>query len=220
MFQKEEQDALCRLSQLLDKLRSDCPWDRAQTLGSLRYLTVEEVHELSEAIAAVEETGGDEKSASELKKELGDLLMHVMFYSKIAQDAGYFSLADVADAITEKLIKRHPHIFGNEQQVPWEQVKMREGRKSVLEGVPASLPSMVKSVRMQEKARGIGYQEDATPVAPVPPEALADEQRFGDYLMQVVSAGLDAGLNADDALTFANRRFKVRVEEWESKKRH
>ena len=156
---KSELEAFERLSSILDELREKCPWDKKQTIDSLRYLTIEEVYELSDAII--------EKEYSEIKKELGDIIMHILFYSKIAQDDGRFTLTDVLNSICEKLIRRHPHIYGDVEandaeavKQNWEKIKMTEGRTSVLSGVPNSLPAMVKAVRMQEKARGIGFDWD------------------------------------------------------------
>ena len=157
----EEQQSLRWLSSILDILRKECPWDRAQTVESLRYLTLEESSELSEAIL--------EGNNGEMCKELGDLFMHVLFYAKLAEEKGAFTTQDVIDGICRKLTARHPHISlpnreGEMQpataaQAPqWEQVKMKEGRRSVLEGVPASLPALLKCVRMQEKAAGTGYE--------------------------------------------------------------
>ena len=170
-MESKTSDAFERLSDILDTLRKECPWDRKQTMKSLRYLTIEEVHELSEAIVQIEnlklkiENGdADEESAKsqfstfnfQLMKELGDLAMHILFYCKIAEDEGLFSTADVYNAISDKLISRHPFIYDKENYhgENWEQLKMREGRKNVLEGVPASLPTLVKTVRMQEKVSG------------------------------------------------------------------
>lgn len=156
----EEQKSLQWLSSVLDTLRRECPWDSVQTIDSLRYLTIEETFELSEAII-----GHD---YDEMRKELGDLFMHLLFYAKIAEDEGRFTTAEVLDGICKKLISRHPHIAlpdreghlqaATADQAPqWEQVKMKERRRSVLEGVPSSLPSLVKAVRMQEKAAGMGF---------------------------------------------------------------
>ena len=141
-------DAFKRLSDILDTLRKECPWDRKQTMKSLRYLTIEEVHELSEAIVT--------QSHDDIKKELGDLAMHILFYCKIAEEQGLFSTTDVYNTICDKLIARHPFIYDKENYhgEDWEQLKMREGRKNVLEGVPDSLPTLVKTVRMQEKVAG------------------------------------------------------------------
>lgn len=214
---QETLTAFQRLNDILDTLRRECPWDRVQTLASLRYLTIEEVYELSEAVLKVE-THGDEKANSELKKELGDLFMHLLFYSKIAEDEHRFSTADVLNAICDKLIDRHPFIYHKEQYggESWEQIKMHEGRKSVLEGVPAGLPPLVKAVRLQEKAAGIGYNDIADP-SPLSDEM--DEQQFGDLLFQLVHWAHDRGINADDALSKANLRFQEKVHNYEIKSR-
>lgn len=182
-----------RLSTILDTLRQQCPWDRQQTLKSLRYLTIEEVHELSEAIIS--------HDSNEIKKELGDLAMHIMFYAKIAEDEGLFDLADVFNAISDKLVSRHPFIYHKEDYhgENWEQLKMREGRKSVLEGVPASLPTLVKTIRMQEKVAGTTENtREATDMS---------EEEFGQKLFDLVDWGRRHGINADDALAAANQRF-------------
>ena len=214
---QETLTAFQRLNDILDTLRRECPWDRVQTLASLRYLTIEEVYELSEAVLKVE-THGDDNANSELKKELGDLFMHLLFYSKIAEDEHRFSTADVLNAICDKLIDRHPFIYHKEQYggESWEQIKMHEGRKSVLEGVPAGLPPLVKAVRLQEKAAGIGYNDIADP-SPLSDEM--DEQQFGDLLFQLVHWAHDRGINADDALSKANLRFQEKVHDYEIKSR-
>lgn len=214
---QETLTAFQRLNDILDTLRRECPWDRVQTLASLRYLTIEEVYELSEAVLKVE-THGDDKANSELKKELGDLFMHLLFYSKIAEDEHRFSTADVLNAICDKLIDRHPFIYHKEQYggESWEQIKMHEGRKSVLEGVPAGLPPLVKAVRLQEKAAGIEYNDIADP-SPLSDEM--DEQQFGDLLFQLVHWAHDRGINADDALSKANLRFQEKVHNYEIKSR-
>ena len=149
--------AFQRLGDILDILRMQCPWDKVQTMESLRYLTIEETFELSEAILQLNK---DDDSPLELKKELGDLFMHLLFYSKIAEEQHLFTTADVLNAICDKLVSRHPFIFQPDTYdgESWEQIKMHEGRKSVLEGVPASLPPLVKAVRLQEKAAGIGVE--------------------------------------------------------------
>ena len=209
--------AFQRLNDILDTLRRECPWDKVQTLASLRYLTIEEVYELSEAVLKVETTG-DGKANSELKKELGDLFMHLLFYSKIAEDERRFTTADVLNAICDKLIDRHPFIYHKEQYggESWEQIKMHEGRKSVLEGVPAGLPPLVKAVRLQEKASGIGYNDIADP-SPLNDEM--DEQQFGDLLFQLVHWAHNRGINADDALSKANLRFQEDVRNYENQTR-
>ena len=178
-------DAFTRLSDTLDRVRKECPWDKVQTIQSLRYLTLEEVYELSEAIVSLSDNGGND----DFKKELGDLFMHLMFYSKIAEEEGRFSLADVLNAISDKLVTRHPHIFSpdKDQHQGWEQLKMREGRKSAMEGVPTSLPS----------------------------EQSGTEEEFGDLLFALVKWGAMRGINADDALCKTNRKFIYRFRQVE-----
>ena len=187
-------DAFKRLSDILDTLRKECPWDREQTMKSLRYLTIEEVHELSEAIVT--------QSHDDIKKELGDLAMHILFYCKIAEEQGLFSTTDVYNTICDKLIARHPFIYDKENYhgEDWEQLKMREGRKNVLEGVPDSLPTLVKTVRMQEKVAG--HTDNTTE-----PTEMTEEE-FGQKLFDLIDWGRQHGINADDALCLANRRFK------------
>lgn len=187
-------EAFQRLSDILDTLRRECPWDRAQTMKSLRYLTIEEVHELSEAVVS--------QSADDIKKELGDIAMHILFYCKLAEEQGFFTTADVYNTICEKLIARHPFIYDKENYhgEDWEQLKMREGRKNVLEGVPDSLPSLIKAIRMQEKVAG------TTDNTAEPTEMT--EEEFGQKLFDLVDWGRRHGINADDALCLANRRFK------------
>ena len=193
-----------RLSDILDTLRKKCPWDRQQTMKSLRYLTIEEVHELSEAITALNDPKNfnDPKAINDLKKELGDLAMHILFYCKIAEEQGLFTTADVYNTICDKLIARHPFIYDKENYhgENWEQLKMREGRKNVLEGVPDSLPSLVKAIRMQEKVAG-STENTAEPTD-------MTEEEFGQKLFDLVDWGRRHGINADDALCLANRRFK------------
>ena len=194
-----------RLSEILDTLRRECPWDRVQTMKSLRYLTIEEVHELGEAIVA--------QSRDDIKKELGDLAMHVMFYCKIAEEEGLFTTEDVYNTICDKLISRHPFIYRKNDYhgESWEQLKMRErDRHGVLDGVPDTLPSLVKAVRMQEKVAGMegaewkvqsgAWKEDMT------------EEEFGDYLFALVDWARRHGINADDALCGANHRFRQRYQ--------
>ena len=200
-------DAFERLSDILDTLRKECPWDRKQTMKSLRYLTIEEVHELSEAVVS--------QSADDLKKELGDLAMHILFYCKIAEEQGLFTTADVYNTICDKLIARHPFIYDKENYhgEDWEQLKMREGRKNVLEGVPDSLPSLIKAIRMQEKVKGeSGKVKGETTEAEQEPltfhlSPFTSEEQFGELLFSLVDWGRRHGINADDALCLANRRF-------------
>ena len=148
---------LNRLTEIMDELRIKCPWDKKQTLQTLRYLTIEEVYELSDAIL--------KEDMSEIKNELGDLLLHIVFYSKIASESNNFDIEDVISTICDKLIYRHPHIYKDtkvndevEVKLNWEKLKMKSGKKSVLEGVPKSLPSLVKAYRIQEKVKGIGFK--------------------------------------------------------------
>ena len=145
-------DAFTRLDTILRTLRTQCPWDKVQTMQSLRYLTIEETYELSEAILSLACDDDSQKANNELKKELGDLFMHLMFYAMIAEEEQRFDLGDVLNAISDKLVDRHPFIYRKEEYhgEGWEQIKMHEGRKSVLEGVPASLPPLDKAVRMQK----------------------------------------------------------------------
>ena len=211
--------AFQRLGDILDILRKQCPWDKVQTMESLRYLTIEETFELSEAILQLNK---DDDSPLELKKELGDLFMHLLFYSKIAEEQHLFTTADVLNAICDKLVSRHPFIFQPDTYdgESWEQIKMHEGRKSVLEGVPASLPPLVKAVRLQEKAAGIGVepvlsdQQEATALPPLPHEAPSEES-FGNMLFNLIHWAHEHGINADTALARANLRFQDKVKDFE-----
>jgi XTP/dITP diphosphohydrolase len=153
---KKQLDAFSRLLDIMDELREKCPWDKKQTLESLRHLTIEETYELADAIL--------NNDLQEIKKELGDVLLHIVFYSKIGSEQKAFDIADVANSISDKLIHRHPHIYGdvkvlNEEDVKrnWEELKLKEGKTSVLEGVPKSLPAVVKASRIQEKVAGVGF---------------------------------------------------------------
>ena len=201
-----EQTAFARLSAILDTLRKECPWDRAQTLKSLRYLTIEEVHELCEAIV--------NDNCEDLRKELGDIAMHVLFYSKIAEEQGLFSTADVYNTICEKLIDRHPFIYQKENYhgESWEQLKMREkDHRGVLDGVPTSLPSLVKAIRMQEKVAGRMSGSPRGDIGIATPDKLplpTTEQELGDLLFSLIDWGRRHGINADDALCNANLRFR------------
>ena len=217
--------AFQRLSDILDTLRKQCPWDRVQTMESLRYLTIEETFELSEAILNLSSENSsldDDKKNSELKKELGDLFMHLLFYAKIAEEEHRFTASDVFNAISDKLISRHPFIFQPEKYdgESWEQIKMHEGRKSVLEGVPVSLPPLVKAVRLQEKAAGIGVEptlsneQDGDMIA----DCKCDtEESFGNLLFNLIHWAHEHGINADTALARANIRFQDKVKDFEQK---
>lgn len=215
---KETVEAFVRLNETLGIVRKECPWDRVQTMESLRYLTIEETYELSEAILGILSATPEEsaKADNEMKKELGDLFMHLLFYCTIADEEGRFNTADVLNAISDKLVDRHPFIFRKEDYhgESWEQIKMHEGRKSVLEGVPTSLPPLVKAVRMQEKAAGIGYQMAETKM-----ELSEDmtEEQFGELLFNLIHWAHNRGINADSALSKANHHFQTQVRSFEEK---
>lgn len=218
---EEKLAAFERLLRIMDDLRAGCPWDKKQTLESLRYLTIEETYELSDAIL--------EKDMDGIKKELGDLMLHLVFYAKIGSETGDFNIKDVLDGISEKLIQRHPHIYGdvkvqNADDVKnnWEKIKMKEkDRKSVLGGVPNSLPAMVKAYRMQEKASGVGFdwsdtgdvwekvkeemQELKDEVVGGDPEKM--EKEFGDLLFSLVNYARFIDVNPEDALERTNKKF-------------
>ena len=225
--------AFGRLLQIMDELRAQCPWDKKQTMESLRYLSIEELYELSDAIVA--------KDNQEIKKELGDLMLHLVFYAKIASETNQFDIADVLNSVCEKLITRHPHIYGDviadtEEQVKknWEQIKLAEGSKSVLAGVPKSLPALVKAIRIQEKARGAGFDwDDKSQVWEKVNEELAEfkvevdhgheanmQAEFGDLLFSLVNYARFIGINPEDALEATNTKFMKRFNylEIESKK--
>jgi len=223
---KEKLAAFERLLKIMDDLRAQCPWDKKQTLESLRYLTIEETYELSDAIL--------EQDMDGIRKELGDLMLHLVFYSKIGSETGHFDIKDVLDGISEKLTERHPHIYGdievaNAEDVTnnWEKIKLREkGRKSVLGGVPNSLPSMVKAYRMQEKARGVGFdweneeevwdkvQEEIEElkVEVKSGDALKKEHEFGDLLFSLINYARFINVNPEDALERTNKRFAKRFQ--------
>ncbi|MDD3458497.1 MAG: nucleoside triphosphate pyrophosphohydrolase [Weeksellaceae bacterium] len=221
MNSREKQlQAFDRLLGIMDELRAKCPWDMKQTMESLRYLTIEEMYELSDAIL--------ENDPKEIKKELGDLFLHLVFYAKIGSETKDFDVADVLNEICEKLIYRHPHIYGDttvedEEEVKknWEKLKLREGRKSVLEGVPKSLPAMVKAYRIQEKVKGVGFEfenpEDAwdkvwEEMKEFRSEtgAAEREQEFGDIMFSLVNYARIIGINPEDALERTNKKFIAR----------
>ena len=213
-----------RLLTIMDELREQCPWDRKQTLESLRHLTIEEVYELADAIM-----DGD---IDEVKKEIGDILLHMVFYAKIGSETGAFDIADSLNFICDKLISRHPHIYGDvnvadeeEVKANWEKLKLKEGKKSVLEGVPRSLPALVKAVRIQDKARGVGFDWDNESqvwdkvneeLAEFKAEADANsnkiEEEFGDVLFSLINYARFKGINPDDALERTNRKFIARFQ--------
>lgn len=210
-----------RLLNIMDELREKCPWDQKQTMESLSRLTIEETYELIDAILI--------KDYKEIKGELGDLLLHIVFYSKIASESNYFNINDVIHAICEKLIERHPHIYGNElvkseEEVKknWEKIKLKNGRNSVLEGVPKSLPAMVKASRIQEKARGVGFDwENTRQVFEKVKEEFVEldhevnqennstkiEKEFGDVLFSLINYARFIGVDPESALEKTNKKF-------------
>lgn len=231
MNTKEQKlQAFSRLLDIMDDLREKCPWDKKQTFESLRYLTIEETYELGDAIL--------EKDMQEIKKELGDILLHIVFYSKIGSETGDFDIADVTNGICEKLIHRHPHIYGdvkveNEEEVKhnWEKLKLKEGRKSVLEGVPNSLPAMVKANRIQEKVKAVGFDwEEPQQVWEKVQEELGElqnevkngnqekiNQEFGDVLFSMINYARFLNVNPEDALEQTNKKFIKRFKYLEEK---
>ncbi len=218
---KLKTSAFERLLNIMDDLRAGCPWDREQTLESLRHLTIEEVYELSDAIL--------EKDMDGIKTELGDLMLHLVFYAKIGSEKNEFDIKDVLDSIAEKLIHRHPHIYGdvdvvNAEEVKhnWEKLKLKEGKKSVLEGVPQSMPPLVKAYRIQEKVKGVGFEwEYSQQVWDKVQEEMSElkhevesggdkdrmEAELGDLLFALVNYARYIGVNPEDALEKTNKKF-------------
>lgn len=222
--------AFDRLLTIMDELRAGCPWDKKQTMESLRHLTIEETYELGDAIL--------ENDLQEIKKELGDVLLHIVFYSKIGSETDAFDIADVCNGISEKLISRHPHIYGdvkvdNEEDVKrnWENLKLKEGNKSVLEGVPKSLPALVKANRIQEKVAGVGFDwENPNQVWEKVTEELQEfrdevekgqydamESEFGDVLFSMVNYARFLNINPENALERTNKKFVKRFQYLEEK---
>lgn len=221
-----------RLLTIMDELRTQCPWDKKQTMESLRHLTIEETYELGDAIL--------EKDLDEVKKELGDLLLHIVFYARIGSETGDFDIGDVAHDICEKLIRRHPHIYGDiqvqgedEVKANWEKIKLGEGKKSVLEGVPASLPSLVKANRIQEKVAGVGFDwEEPGQVLLKVREELGEleealtrgdegdvESELGDVFFSMVNYARFLGINPENALERTNKKFIRRFKFLETRAR-
>ena len=219
-----------RLLNIMDDLRAKCPWDKKQTMQSLRYLTIEETYELGDAIL--------NNDLQEVKKELGDLLLHIVFYAKIGSETNSFNIADVANGVCEKLIERHPHIYGdvqvnNEEDVKrnWEKIKLKEGNKSVLGGVPKSLPALVKATRIQDKAAGVGFDWDniddffakiKEEIDELHAEVKAQKQsniesEFGDVLFSLINYARFLKVNPEDALERTNRKFIARFQYLEEK---
>lgn len=225
---KPELIAFERLLKIMDDLREKCPWDKVQTFETLRHLTIEEVYELSDAIM--------KENKGEIKKEIGDVLLHIVFYAKIGSETNDFNITDVINSLCEKLIFRHPHIYGdsnnngklvevkNQEQVKenWEKLKIKEGNKSVLGGVPISLPAMIKAQRIQEKVRAVGFDwDEPSQVWDKVNEELAEfknemdnnsafdkkEDEFGDILFSLINYARFVGINPEDALEKTNRKF-------------
>ena len=219
---QQQIEAFARLLDVMDELREKCPWDRKQTNESLRANTIEETYELSEAIL--------QNHPDEIKKELGDLLLHIVFYAKIGEEKGEYDIKTVCDSICEKLIFRHPHVFGDtvaedskKVEQNWEQLKLEEkdGNKTVLNGVPASLPSMIKAYRIQDKARNVGFDwevkeqvwdkveeelnELKTEIGQMDADRMEDE--FGDFFFSLVNAARLYKINPDNALEHTNQKF-------------
>lgn len=223
--------AFQELLDIMDTLRSQCPWDKKQTFESLRYLTIEETYELSDSIL--------EKDLDGIMKELGDLMLHIVFYSKIGEETGSFTIEDVLKSINQKLIRRHPHIYGDVEakdaeavKSNWEKIKLQEGRKSVLSGVPAALPAVVKAYRLQEKARGAGFDwEKPEQVLEKVIEELNEwkyelekgisrdkiESEFGDFLFSLINYARFLDINPEDALERTNKKFIHRFQYLEEK---
>ncbi|WP_299059364.1 nucleoside triphosphate pyrophosphohydrolase [uncultured Polaribacter sp.] len=217
---KEQLAAFNRLLDIMDDLREKCPWDKKQTLESLRHLTIEETYELADAIL--------DNDLQEIKKELGDVLLHIVFYAKIGSEKNSFDIADVANTISDKLIHRHPHIYGdvkidNEEDVKknWEKLKLKEGNTSVLEGVPKSLPALVKACRIQEKVAGVGFDwEKPEQVWEKVQEELEElneelkagnkeniEKEFGDVIFSMINYARFIDVNPENALEKTNKKF-------------
>ncbi|CAH0336281.1 Nucleoside triphosphate pyrophosphohydrolase [Flavobacterium sp. CECT 9288] len=222
--------AFDRLLTIMDDLREKCPWDQKQTMQSLRHLTIEETYELGDAIL--------DNDLNEVKKELGDLLLHIVFYAKIGSETSDFDIADVCHEISEKLIHRHPHIYSDtvvkdEEEVKqnWEKLKLKEGKKSVLEGVPKSLPALVKASRIQDKVKGVGFDwEETHQVWDKVQEELEElqvevqtgdqdkiEAEFGDVLFSMINYARFLNVNPEDALERTNKKFIKRFQYLESK---
>lgn len=223
---EQKQEAFGRLLDIMDDLREKCPWDRKQTMQSLRHLTLEEVYELSDALL--------DENYDDIKKELGDVLLHLVFYAKIGSEQNRFDVADVINALNEKLIFRHPHIYGDVQvqdedevKQNWEKLKLKEGNRSVLSGVTKGTPSMVKAYRIQEKVKGVGFEfadaEDAWLKVEEELKEFHDEhdaqkkeQELGDVFFSLINYARISGLNPDSALEKTNAKFISRFQKMEA----
>ncbi|TWP26827.1 nucleoside triphosphate pyrophosphohydrolase [Apibacter muscae] len=226
MSTREKQlESFNKLLDIMDQLREECPWDKKQTFQSLKDLTLEETYELLEAI--------ENKDFEEIKKELGDLMLHLVFYSKIASESDKFDIGDVLNSICDKLIYRHPHIYGsvnvkdeNDVKQNWEKLKLKEGRNSVLEGVPSSLPSMIKAYRILDKVKGIGFDfknesEDINKIIEEFEEFENENdlenkaKEFGDILFSLINFAHRQNINPENALEKTNRKFITRFQTME-----
>ena len=228
MNEQSLSDAFMRLVKIMDELREGCPWDRKQTIQTLRSLTIEELYELTDAVLAENWVG--------IKEELGDLFLHLLFYARIAREQGKFNLEEVLTGISEKLISRHPHIYGtvkvnDEEDVKrnWENLKLKEGKKSVLGGVPASLPAVVKAIRLQEKSRQVGFEwNDSSEVWEKVEEETLElkeavesgdirhiEEEFGDLMFSLINYARFLHIDAETALERTNRKFIDRFSKME-----
>ena len=231
---QEKLKAFERLLNIMDELREKCPWDKKQTIESLRHLTIEETYELADAIL--------DKDMKEIKKELGDILLHIVFYARIGSETKDFDIADVINSLCEKLISRHPHIYGDvkvtdEQQVKenWEKLKLKEGNKSVLGGVPKSLPALIKATRIQDKAKAVGFDwENKNQVWEKVQEELGElraeietdkadkekiEQEFGDVLFSLINYARFIDVDPESALEKTNKKFIKRFQYLEDETR-
>ncbi|MGE0637392.1 MAG: nucleoside triphosphate pyrophosphohydrolase [Bacteroidia bacterium] len=231
---EEKLKAFERLLNIMDELREQCPWDKKQTIESLRHLTIEETYELADAIL--------DKDMKEIKKELGDILLHIVFYARIGSETKDFDIADVINSLCEKLISRHPHIYGDvkvtdEQQVKenWEKLKLKEGNKSVLGGVPKSLPALIKATRIQDKAKAVGFDwENKNQVWEKVQEELGElrteidnekvdkekiEQEFGDVLFSLINYARFIDVDPESALEKTNKKFIKRFQYLEEETR-
>lgn len=226
MSYEKKKDAFGRLLKIMDELREQCPWDRKQTIESLRNLTIEETYELADAIV--------DGNMDDIKEEIGDIMLHLVFYARIAEEQEAFNIAEAIDHVCDKLIRRHPHIYGDvevnsEEDVKrnWEAIKMSEGKKSVLSGIPKSLPAMVKAYRMQDKTKQVGFEwENQHQVWEKVEEEIGEfrelldgsssqerlEDEFGDILFSLINYARFIGIDPEMALERVNRKFKRRFE--------
>jgi XTP/dITP diphosphohydrolase len=229
----EKMEAFGRLIDIMDELREKCPWDREQSFDSLRNLTIEETYELADAIL--------EKDMSGIRKEMGDLLLHIVFYAKIGSETGHFDIADVCDSLSEKLIFRHPHVFGDAKVTDstnvlenWEDLKIKEGNKTVLGGVPKSLPAMIKANRIQDKVRAVGFDwDEREQIWEKVEEELSElreeiskgkqdriEDEFGDLFFSVINAARLYKVDPETALERTNKKFMKRFNYLEQQTMH